>query len=181
MPLSSSKFSRLEADIRRWLGQVSLSIFLFGVIFSLAACGSSSSSAGEQNGDSTSSEIPELTDDIIRERINGGYVDKIPEENGPGKPISWRFYDEEPKQISVVEKQVDGPHATVVLDIKTQSGPRAREPRALAGQIRTSWELRTGWVLRKWEIVRAENISMTYKSLPKPPAQNSNIPEAPSR
>jgi hypothetical protein len=48
-----------------------------------------------------------------------------------------------------------------------------RNPRSLAGQIRTEWELKTGWALRKWEIVETENISMKYKNL-LPPAQNSN-------
>jgi hypothetical protein len=47
-------------------------------------------------------------------------------------------------------------------------------PRQLAGQIRTMWELKTGWALRKWEIVETENISLKYKNIPKPPANNSN-------
>jgi hypothetical protein len=74
----------------------------------------------------------------------------------------------------VLEKKIEGDHATVVLDIKTRSGPHARGPRALAGQIRTEWELRSGWVLRQWEIVGTENISMKYKKLLAPPEQNSN-------
>jgi hypothetical protein len=73
-----------------------------------------------------------------------------------------------------VEKQVNGNGATIVLDITTTSSPGTRNPRQLAGQIRTEWKLRTGWVLRQWEIVKTENISMKYKNLPKPPAQNSN-------
>jgi hypothetical protein len=73
----------------------------------------------------------------------------------------------------VVEKHVEGRHATIVLDIKTSSAPRARNQRYLAGQIRTEWELQTGWVLRRWEIVETENISMKYKDLPKPPEQTN--------
>nr|MBA3351653.1 hypothetical protein [Blastocatellia bacterium] len=97
-----------------------------------------------------------------------------PEENGATEAISWGFDEDEPKEIVVVERQIEGVRATIVLDIKTTSAPRARDPRELSGQIRTEWELKTGWALRQWEIVKAENISMKYRNLPKPPAQNSN-------
>jgi hypothetical protein len=73
-----------------------------------------------------------------------------------------------------VDKQIEGSRATVLLDIKTRSAPRARSQRYLAGQIRTEWALKTGWVLRKWEIVDTENISMKYKNLPNPPAEDAN-------
>ena len=95
-------------------------------------------------------------------------------ENGTGEPISWSFDEDEPKEIVVVEKQGKGAHVTIILDIKTQSSPRANNLRYLAGQIRTDWELQTGWVLRRWEIVNTENISMKYKDLPKTPPQNSS-------
>lgn len=137
---------------------------------------SSSQSDGKQNPSISSApnDLPELTEDIIRERINDTRVREVPEENGTGEPITWNFDEEEPKEIAVVEKKMEGDHATIVLDIKTQSAPNWRNPRALAGQIRTEWKLKTGWVLRKWEIVKTENISMKYKNLPKPPEQNSN-------
>ena len=140
-------------------------------------CAPSSSSQGDGKQSSsapTSNDMPELTEDVIRERINYTRVRQIPEENGTAEPISWSFYEEEPKEIVVVEKKIEGERATIVLDIKTRSTPNARSPRTLAGQIRTEWELQTGWVLRKWEIVRTENISMKFKNLPKPPDQNSN-------
>lgn len=139
-------------------------------------CAPSSPPADPAQGTSaTETEVrPEITDDVISERINDVRVREVPEADGAGEPISWGFYEEEPKEIAIVDKQSDGNRATIILDIKTMSGPRAREPRYLAGQIRTEWELRTGWVLRRWEIVRTENISMKYKNLPKPPPQNSN-------
>jgi len=121
-----------------------------------------------------SSQIPELTDEVINERINYARVRDIPEETGAAEPISWTFIESEPKEIEIVDRQVDGNEATVILNIKTRTFPGARNPRELAGQIRTEWRLETGWVLRKWEIVRTENISMKYKNLPKPPDQNSN-------
>jgi hypothetical protein len=111
---------------------------------------------------------------LIDERINDAWVGKVPEENGTADPISWSFDREEPKVIVVVDKHMNGTRATLVLDIRTESAPRARAKRALAGQIRTAWELKTGWALRRWEIVDTENISMKYKDLPKRPAQNQN-------
>ncbi len=156
----------------------SLSSFL-GLALLLACsfgCAPSSSQLDSKQNppDSALNDLPELTEEVIRERINGTRVRQVPEENGTAEPISWSFDEEEPKEIAVVQKQMEGERATIVLDIKTTSAPGARSPKYLAGQIRTKWELQTGWALRKWEIVETENISMKYKNLPKPPAQNSN-------
>lgn len=123
---------------------------------------------------SASNELPEITDETLREEINDVYIKEVPEENGAGVPISWRIDEDEPKEFTIVEKQMEGDRATIVLDIKTQTAPGAREPKYLAGQIRTKWELQTGWALRTWEIVETENISLKYKNLTMPPAQNSN-------
>ena len=118
--------------------------------------------------------MPELSEEIIRERINDAFIRDVPEENGSAEPINWSFDEDEPKEITVVEKQSDGKRAKIVLDIKTGSAPNARKQRRLAGQIRTEWELQTGWALRRWQIIEAENVSMKYRNLPKPPEQNSN-------
>jgi len=144
--------------------------------FSFGCAPSSSRGDGSQGpaGSSSSSDLPELTEEIVRQRINDTGVREVPEVNGAAEPISWSFDEEEPKEIAVVEKQINGARATIVLDIKTRSAPNTRNPRSLTGQIRTEWELKTGWALRRWEIVRTENISMKYINIPKPPAQNSN-------
>lgn len=142
-----------------------------------SGCAPSSSPGDGSQSVSTSSastNLPELTEDIIRERLNDAFIREIPEESGAAEPINWRFGEDEPKEITVVEKQVEGARAIVLLDVKTRSASYMRNPRSLAGQIRTEWELKTGWVLRRWEIVETENISMKYKNIPKPPAQNSN-------
>lgn len=141
----------------------------------LLGCGPPSSSEGDGSAPSAgSTELPEITDELIYERINDAWVREVPSESGTAEPISWTFDHDEPKEITVVDKQVKGTRATIVLDIKTGSAPRARANRLLAGQIRTEWELRTGWVLRRWEITKTENISMTYRYLPKPSPENSN-------
>lgn len=157
----------------------SISTFL-GLILLLAGSFGCAPSASPGDGGQNSSaaaapnDTPEITDEIIRERINNAFLRQVPEENGAGKPISWNFDEDEPKEIVVVEKQTDGARATLLLDIKTQSAPNSREPRFLAGQIRTEWGLETGWVLRQWRIVKTENVSMKYKNLSQTPAQNSN-------
>ena len=143
-------------------------LILTGLLGFLVACGPPSSTGGEDGSASGLTGIPELTEDVIRERINDARVRDVPEETGAGDPISWNFDENEPKQIQVVDKQVNGGQATVVLDIQTSSSPGTRNPRHLAGQIRTEWRLETGWVLRRWEIIRTENISMKYQNLPKP-------------
>jgi hypothetical protein len=137
-------------------------------------CAPTSKQDGQQGAsDSASNKLPELTEVIVRERINDAFVRGVTEENGTAEPINWSFDEDEPKEIAVIEKHIEGPRATLVLDIKTRSAPEARNQRHLAGQIRTEWELKTGWVLRRWEIVRAENISMKYRNLSNPsPAGN---------
>lgn len=141
---------------------------LFAVIFGCAPQQGNGRSAADQGT------LPQLTDQIIFDRINGARVYEVMPESGSGDPISWSFDRDEPKEIVVIDKQVDGTRATVVLDIKTQSSPYAKSLRVLSGQIRTEWELETGFVLRRWTIVGVENISMKYQVLPKPQDQNTN-------
>ena len=174
VPRSTSR-SLHDLDMRRSIFLLT-SFFLAAILICGAAgCGSSRSEGSDQPDSTVATDAaPDLTDDDIRERINFAYVRNVPEESGNGQPINWTFAFEEPKEISIVDKQVDGGHATVVLDIKTGTGPRAREPRQLVGQVRSEWVLRTGWVLRKWEITGIENISMKYKNLPKPANQNTS-------
>jgi hypothetical protein len=151
--------------------------FLLFIVLLVSSCAPSSPQLDSSGAPST--DVPELTDDVIRERINNAWIREVPAENSNAEPISWAFAPDEPKEIAVVDKKVDGNHATIVLDIKTGSSDRSRRKRYLAGQVRTEWELRTGWVMRRWEIVGTENISMKYKDLPKPANQNTNVPEAP--
>lgn len=157
---------------------LSKSFILFTVLL-VSACGPPSQQ--QSSSGPGSAEIPELTDDVVRERINGRWISDVPAENGTSQPLDWGFAENEPKEIAVVEKHIEGTHATIILDIKTGSSPRARNQRYLAGQIRTEWELRTGWVLRRWEIVRTENISMKYRDLPKSTDQNTNADQASPR
>jgi hypothetical protein len=149
-------------------------LLLAAAIACSMACGSSPQSGGQGATGSGSGGIPELTKEVIDQRINDARVFDVMPENGTGEPISWSFDEDEPKEIAIVDKQIDGAQATIILDIQTQSSPRARTQRHLAGQIRTNWKIETGWVLRRWEIVHTENISMKYKDVPKELPLNSN-------
>jgi hypothetical protein len=144
------------------------------LISSFGCAPSSPQGGGPDSAGSDSQAVPELTQEIIDQRINDARVFDVLPDSGTGEPISWGFDEDEPKEITVVERRVEGSSATLVLDIKTQSASRSSTRRYLAGQIRTDWELRTGWVLRRWEIVNTENISMKYKDFPKSAPQNSN-------
>jgi hypothetical protein len=164
-------------DVRNATARASVLLSAFLGLSLLLIAGSSGCAPKYAPGDGNapaSGAPPELTDEVIRERINDTGVWDVPEETGTAEPISWRFDEDEPKEIAVVEKKIEGTSATIVLDIKTRSALNRRNPRALAGQIRTDWQLKTGWALRRWEIVNTQNISMKYKNLPKPPAENSN-------
>jgi len=160
-------------DMRSLVSFLGLALLLV-CSFGCGGPSSSEGSGGESSSAASSGDVPELTDELIRERINYAFVRNIPEETGNGEAMNWTFIEREPKEISIVDKKIQGDRATVVLDIKTRSSPRARGPRALSGQIRTEWMLRSGWVLRQWEIVNTENISMKYKKLPDVPPDNAN-------
>ncbi|HYJ89924.1 MAG TPA: hypothetical protein VEV84_01325 [Pyrinomonadaceae bacterium] len=143
-----------------------VSLFLGVAIALCVSFGCGPPTATNDPGEPATGTAPELTDDVIRTRINDARVFDVPEENGNGEPISWSFDEDEPKVIQIVDKQVDGDHATVVLDIKTSSSPRRRNLRELWGQLTTHWRLQRGWVMRRWEITHTENISMKYRNLP---------------
>ncbi len=181
--MRAGEFLPLTMRLIRHVWEVPRSTFLVASFIGLAllltcsfGCAPSSSQGDDKQSPpaSASNDLPEITDEKIWEEINDAYVREVPEENGASEPVSWRFDEDEPKELTIVEKQMEGGRATIIIDIKTNSSPGARSPKYLAGQIRTKWELQIGWALRTWEIVETENISMKYKNLPKPPAQNSN-------
>lgn len=138
-------------------------LLLLLLVFSSACTTSSPSGVSPQ---ATPDKRPELTEEKIRETINDARVRDVPEETNTAPPISWNFDSDEPKEISILDKQIEGDRATTVLDIKTRSAPGARNQRQLSGKIRLHYELKTGWVLRQWTIAEVENISMTYRNEP---------------
>lgn len=138
-------------------------LLLLTLVLSSACATSAPSGVSPQ---ATADKRPELTEEKIHKTINDARVRDVPEVNNAAQPISWSFDSDEPKEISILDKQIEGDRATIVLDIKTRSAPGARSPRQLSGKIRLRYELETGWVLRQWTIAEVENISMTYRNEP---------------
>ena len=107
---------------------------------------------------------PEIPLENIREDINGQRV-SLPAEGDASEPSSWRFFLNEPKEIEILEKQLAGDKATVLIELWTRTSPRAEQQgitKKLAGRLRLHYELKSYFVVRKWEIVRIENISFKY-------------------
>jgi hypothetical protein len=109
--------------------------------------------------------LPEITVESIRENLNGQRVE-VPAGGDAAAPSSWRFYPNEPKEIEIIEQQLAGDKATVVIELRTRTSPRSEQQgvkKRLAGRLRLYYELHTGLVLRQWEIVRIDNISFVYQ------------------
>ena len=108
---------------------------------------------------------PEITVETILEDLNGQRID-VPAEDGASEPSSWRFFLNEPKQIEILEKQLAGDKAILVIELRTRTSPRAEQQgikKMLAGKLRLHYELQSYFVVRKWEIVGMENISFAYQ------------------
>ena len=108
---------------------------------------------------------PEITLEKISEDLNGKRVE-VPAEGGASEPPIWQFYPNEPKEIEILEKQLAGDQATLVIDLRTRTSARSEQrgfTKRLAGRLRLHYELQSYFVMRKWEIVRIENISFAYQ------------------
>jgi hypothetical protein len=131
---------------------------LFAALAAASACGA---------GPEAPPPPPALGDEKIRESLFEAWVDEVPEETGAGEPIRWHFLRNEPTELAIVERQMDGEKATVLVDVTTRSAPHARSPKALSGRLRLHYELKTEVFLRKWRIVDVDNLSMKYRDEPK--------------
>ena len=150
---------------------------LFAALAATSAC-AAGNEAQRPSGDAR----PALSDEKIRESIFDAWVEEVPEEKGAAKSITWHFRPDEPTEVAIVERQMDGDKATVVVDVTARSAPRARSPKVLAGRLRLHYELQTELFLRRWRIVDVDNLSMTYREEPKPdtaPDDGDGPPEPP--
>ena len=108
---------------------------------------------------------PDITGETILEDLNDQRID-VPPEEGASEPSSWRFFLNEPKEIAILEKQLAGDKAILVIELQTRTSPRAEQQgikKRLAGKLRLHYELKSYLVVRKWEIVGMENISFAYQ------------------
>lgn len=135
-------------------------LLLLVIACATAACGGGKPATAQDDR-------PPLDLERIRRDINGRFV-RVPAADGKAKPINWVFDSSEPKEVEIVEQKIEGDRATFLVNMKTHTGPRARNPRGLTGQLRLHYELQSGLVLREWEIVEVENVSFTYTDEPAP-------------
>ncbi len=108
---------------------------------------------------------PDITVETILEDLNRQRVN-VPAEDGTAETSSWRFFPNEPKEVKILEKQVAGDKAIIVIDLRTGTSPRAEQQgikKRLAGKLRLHYELKSYFVVRKWDIVGMENISFSYQ------------------
>lgn len=108
---------------------------------------------------------PDITVETILEDLNRQRV-HVPAEDGTSQPSMWRFFPNEPKEIVIIEKQLAGDKAILVIDLRTSTSPRAEQQgikKKLAGKLRLHYQLQSYYVVRKWEIVGMENISFAYQ------------------
>ena len=145
-----------------------------------AACGGGNSSGGPVLS-ATPEQRPELSAADIRDDINGEWV-RLKPADGKSEPRNWVFDEDEPKEIEVVEQQIGPDKATFLLNMKTRTVGRARNPVSIEGQLRLHYELETGLLLRQWEITEIENISFKYTPLePEPtPSGSPGAGQSPS-
>jgi hypothetical protein len=151
---------------------------LFAALAAASACGPSPQ-APKPSPDS----LPDLDDEKIRETLVDSEVAEVPEENGAAKPIRWHFLEDEPLEITIVERQMGGEKGTVLVDVTTRTTPRSRSPKVLSGRLRLHYELKRVIFLRMWKIVDIDNLSMKYREEPKPdvePNDGDGPPEPPS-
>ena len=136
---------------------------LFAALAAASACGSEAPTPPPDA-------LPDLGDEKIRATLYDAWVEEVPEATNAARPISWHFMRDEPTEVAIVEKQMDGKKATVLVDVTARSSPRSRNQKVLAGRLRLHYELRTELIVRKWRIVDVDNISMTYRDEPRPDA-----------
>ena len=139
-------------------------------------CGGGSGSSASPTFSATPEQRPELTLDTVRKAINGSWVENVPAADGKGKPENWKFFYNEPKEIEIVEQKLEGDRATVVVNLKTRSGPRDPNQRSLEGQLRLHLELRNDFIFREWDVEEVDNISLKYTRL-QPLSPPAGVPQ----
>ena len=145
-----------------------------------AACGGQNSAGGPLLS-ATPEQRPDLDLNTVRKAINGAWVEGVPAADGQGRPENWGFGHDEPKEIQIVEQKVEGDKATVVVDMKTRSTPRARRQMSLEGRLRLHMRLETEVFLREWDVEEVENISFKYTKLDPSPSANPDPRAGPAQ
>ena len=160
--ISSATVGAYEMLLSPWRILVSrrkISLFLLILLSALAGACKVDPPPEDRRPDIT---VETILEDLNRQRVN------VPAEDGTAETSSWQFFPNEPKEIEILEKQVAGDKAILVINLRTGTSPRAEQQgikKKLAGKLRLHYELKSYFVVRKWEIVGMENISFAYQKV----------------
>ncbi len=92
-------------------------------------------------------ERPEITEARIATDLIGRQVKVDP------WSISWRFDTRVTTEITIVQCNYSGDSAIILIDTKSEAGPRAFFPRRMAGKLRLHYD----WAAR-WTLARIDNL-----------------------
>lgn len=89
---------------------------------------------------------PKITIENIQKDIVGKSTDE--------GLMSWKFAENEPREISIIEIKYDGDKATVIIEMKSQYVSFGKIIKR-AGKLRLHYE----WIVNEWNIIRVENLT----------------------
>ena len=127
----------------------------------LAACGESptatADSANVRAADQGAGQKEIPVEKIVRDVV--GRVVPITEVRGDGAPTDWTFEADEFKQVEIVEAQVTGNSASIVILMTTRNNPGPNEDAVqVSGKLQLRYE-RTG---SRWDLKAIENLNFRY-------------------
>jgi hypothetical protein len=127
----------------------------------LAACGESpSDAAGSANvraADQGGSQNDIPVEKVVRDVV--GRVVPITEASGEGAPTDWTFEADEFKQVEIVESQLTGNTASIVIFMTTRNNPGPNEDAVqVSGKLQLRYERANG----RWNLKAIENLNFRY-------------------
>ena len=127
----------------------------------LTACGESPSgtadSANVRAADQGASQKDIPVEKIVRDVV--GRVVPITEVTGDGTPTDWTFEADEFKQVEIVETQVTGNTASIVIFMTTRNNPEPKEDAVqVSGKLQLRYERESG----RWNLKAIENLTFRY-------------------
>jgi hypothetical protein len=127
----------------------------------LAACGESPTATADNanmraaDQGAGQKEIP--VEKIVRDVV--GRVVPITEVRGDGAPTDWTFEADEFKQVEIVEAQVTGNSAAIVILMTTRNNPGPNEDAVqVSGKLQLRYERAGG----RWNLKAIENLNFRY-------------------
>lgn len=90
---------------------------------------------------------PKITENKIQTDIVGAHVNL-------GSLDDWRFAENEPRIIIIIESKYDGNKATVIINMET-SGRSIMGMVHMKGKLRLNYE----WIAKEWNLIRVDSLT----------------------